>query len=277
VTAIELDPVVRAGELAIRLETLGLAATVVVACVLGALIARRTPATAGRLDGEPLQPGDLVFVVLAAIPGAVIGGRLGYGLIHLDYYSARPAALLDPGQGSLELVVGVVGAALTGGYAARLLTGSVGPWFHVAAFPTLLVIGAGKIAMAFGGTGQGLPNGGSWATSYLGAGPWGSLAPELPSHPAQLYEAAATALVAVGLLAASALGAFRRADGTAWLVGVAGWAAARTFVASIWRDAPVLGPLVAGQLLAIALFAGSLGLVVALRRPRPVRWPRGVS
>ena len=270
------DPFLRLGEIAIRLETIALALAIAAACVVGALVARRTPTIPGdRSPGAPaLRAEDLVFVALAAIPGGVVGGRAGYALLHLDYYAARPAALVDPGQGSLELSLGVVGAAVTGGFAARLLSGRAGPWFHAAAFPTLLLIGAGKVAMALGGAGQGLPDAGPWATSYAGPGPWGSLAPDMPSHPAQLYEAAAAGVVAVALLIASALGAFRGADGTAWLVGVGLWAGARTVIASTWRDAPVLGPLLAGQLLSIGLLAGCLALAVAARRPRTAIAPR---
>jgi prolipoprotein diacylglyceryltransferase len=275
------DPYLRLGDVAIRLETLALALVLAAACILGALVARRTPSDPrpGSVPSATLRAEDLVFVALAAVPGGVVGGRVGYALLHLDYYAARPASILDPGQGSLELTLGVVGAALTGGFAARLLSGRAGPWFHVAAFPTLLLVGGGKVAMALGGSGQGLPDAGPWATSYAGAGPWGSLAAELPSHPSQLYEAVATTLVALGLLVASLLGVFRAADGTAWLVGVGLWAGARTVVASTWRDAPVLGPLLAGQVLSIVLLAGCFALAVALRaarqRPRTASPSRG--
>jgi prolipoprotein diacylglyceryltransferase len=275
------DPYVRLGDVAIRIETVALALTIAAACVLGGVIARRTPAVPGdRSAGTAtLRAEDVVFVALAALPGAVAGGRIGYVLLHLDYYAARPAAILDPAQGSLELTLGVVGAALTGGVAARLLSGRAGPWFHAAAFPTLLVIGAGKVAMALGGWGQGLPDAGRWATSYAGPGPWGSIAPAVPSHPAQLYEAAATGVVALILLVASLLGAFRAADGKVWLIGVALWAGARTVVASTWRDAPVVGPLLAGQVLSIGLLAGCLGLAALMtasrRRPMRVATPGG--
>lgn len=281
VVTFAFDPYLRVGGVAVRLETLALALVVATACLLGALIARRTPLEAddASAPGAALRADDLVLVALAAIPGGIVGGRAGYVLLHLDYYAARPAAILDPGQGSLELTLGVVGAALTGGAAARLLGGRAGPWFHAAAFPTLLVIGGGKVAMALGGSGQGMPHDGAWATSYAGPGPWGSLAPELPSHPAQLYEAGATGVVALALLVASLLGAFRGSDGTAWLVAVGLWGGARAAVASTWRDAPVLGPLLAGQLLSITLLAGCLAIATGIRlaqRPsRTARAPQG--
>lgn len=256
--ALEFDPFLRFGDRLLRLETLVLAAGILGAVLLAARIALR----------ERLRPDDLVFIVLAAVPGAVVGGRLGYGLLHLDYYAVHPGAILDPGQGSLQLGLAVVGGALTGGWAARLIGEPVGRWLHVAALPLLVAIAVGKLAMALGGSGQGLPTGLPWATAYLGQGPWGSLSPELPSHPAQLYEAGATVLVlgvAIGLLTT---GAFARRDGRLFLVVLAGWAVVRTVVAATWRDSPVLGPLIGDQLVSLAIAGGCVAILRASPRLR---------
>ena len=131
--------------------------------------------------------------LLGAVPGAVVLGRLGYGLLHLDYYAGDWRALLDPAQGSLELTLAVVGGTLTGIYVAALLDAPVGRWLHVAIVPLLLVLGLGKAAQALGGSGQGTAADLAWATAYLPPGPWGSPGAEIPAHPAQLYEAATTA------------------------------------------------------------------------------------
>ncbi len=110
--------------------------------------------------------------------------------------------------------------------------------------------------MALGGAGQGAPTDAPWATQYAGPGPWGSLAADVPSHPSQLLEAAATGLVLVLVMGLGAAGAFGQRDGRAWLAAVGGWAAVRVIVASTWRDPTVLGPLRAGQLLALAIVLG---------------------
>jgi phosphatidylglycerol---prolipoprotein diacylglyceryl transferase len=269
--ALEFDPFLRLGDRLVRIETIVLAAGVLAALLIAARIARRTPADGGGVTlepGENLRPDDLLFLVLAAVPGAVVGGRLGYALLHLDYYTIHPGAILDPGQGSLELGLAIVGGALTGGLAARLLGEPVGRWLHVAALPVLAAIAVGKLAMALGGSGQGLPSNMPWATAYLGAGPWGSLGPELPSHPAQIYEAAATAVVLAAAVALLGTGAFARRDGRLFVAAIAGWALARTLVAATWRDAPVLGPLLAGQLLSIAIAAGCVALLLKARDDR---------
>src|SRR5215212_10151792 len=169
---LDFDPILRLGSIAVRLDALVAAGGVLVALIVGAILAWRQP--------EEVRPEDLLFVALAAVPGAVIGGRLGYALVHLDYYRLNPGAILDPSQGSLELTLAVAGAALTAGYAARILTGASGPWFRLAAVPTLVVLGVGKVSMALGGRGQGVPGSEPWATWYAGPGPWGSLSPATP-------------------------------------------------------------------------------------------------
>ena len=80
------DPIAQVGPWSVRLETIALAIVVFLALVLAARSARTTPVDlrrepSARLppDGEPnhLRPDDLLFIAVAAIPGAVVGGRIG--------------------------------------------------------------------------------------------------------------------------------------------------------------------------------------------------------
>ena len=269
--AFAFDPVIRLGDRVVRVETVAVALVLLASLLVAARIARGTPAgdDPGRfVHGERLRLDDFVFIALAVVPGAVIGARMGYVILHLDYYLAQPAAIVDPAQGSLQLGLGIVGGTLTGMYAARLMDQPVGRWLHVAALPLLLAICGGKFAQALGGTGQGQPANLDWATSYVGPGPWGSLGPEIPSHPAQLYEAALTAVAGLVVVALLYAGAFARRDGRVFVVALAAWALARVVAAAFWRDSPVLGPLRADQLLTIATLAGALTVLVVLGRER---------
>lgn len=99
-------------------------------------------------------------------------------------------------------------------------------------------------------------------------GPWGSLIPGVASHPSQLYEGFAALLVLQLMTIAAARGAFRAADGSALLVGIAGWAVIRVIVATTWRDASVLGPLLAEQLIALSVAAVCVLMVVSRGRRR---------
>ena len=267
------DTVVRLSETtSVRLETIGLAIVIFAGLLLAARIGSATPdvsAASGPVPG--LRVDDLVFMVVGAVPGAIAGGRLGYVLDHLAYYQANPGAVLDPAQGGLSLTLAVPFGLLTGGVIARLLGAPVTRWMHAIALPLLFVLGAGKLTGVLGGTGQGAPTDLSWATSYVGPGPWGSLAADVPSHPSQAYEAIAVGavLVAVAVLAQARM--FARRDGTILYLALLLWAGARFIVAFTWRDPVVAEPLRTEQLLLLVM--GILAVLGLLERARSGRRP----
>lgn len=275
VIAFAFDPIITIGDISVRLETLGIAAAIFLALIAAAIVARRTPAedrqaadSGAHESDEPahLRRDDLLYITLAAIPGAVIGGRIGYALLHLDYLGANPGAITDVGWGGLELALAVVGGLLTASAVAAMLGVPLGRWMHAAILPLLFALGAGKLAMVLGGSGQGQPFDGAWATAYVSPGPWGSLAPALPSHPSQAYEAAAALGVLLVIAAIMALGGFRRRSGAAFLLGLGLWAVVRALVATTWRDPAVLGGLGADQVICLAIAAVSfvlLGVMIA--------------
>jgi len=260
VIAFDFDPFLHLGDGVVRWETLGIAVAIFAALVLAGIGARTME----------LRADDLLFVVLGTVPGAVIGGRLGYILLNPAFFADQPARIIDPGIGSLELGLAVVGGALTGGIVAALLDGSVGRWFHIAALPVLVAIGVGKLATVLGGRGQGVPSDAGWATAYPGAGPWGSLAPEVPSVPAQALEGLATLGVLVLVMGVLTVPGLRRPDGRSFLVGVGLWALIRAIVASTWRDPVVAGPFRMEQLIDLGILVGCIvGIVRLVLRERP--------
>jgi len=74
-------------------------------------------------------------------------------------------------------------------------------------------MGLGKLSEVLGGSGQGVLSSAAWATAYVGPGPWGVLGPDLPAHPAQVYEAIGDGLLLVVLLILGRRGPFRAGDG----------------------------------------------------------------
>jgi len=262
VLAFDFDPWLHLGDGAVRWETVAIAVAIFLSVVLAGVAAR----------SSGLRVDDLLFVILGIVPGAVVGGRLGYVLLHPAFFTSAPGRMLDPGVGSLELTLGVVGGALTGSLVALLLDGRPGPWLRVATFPTLLVLGAGKLAMVLGGTGQGLPTSGDPATAYLGSGAWGSLGPAIPSIPSQALEAAATGIIVILIVLVSLAPALRRPDGRLFLLALAGWAIGRAIVASTWRDPVLAGPLRAEQVIDVVVAIGSLGLAFVLIAARRGGW-----
>jgi prolipoprotein diacylglyceryltransferase len=267
------DPIVTIGDLSVRLETLGAAIAIFLGLVMAALVGRRTPVDASRppgaIDAESgernrLRADDLLYIAVAAVPGAVIGARIGYALVHADYYGSNLAPLLETGQGGLQLSLGVVGGILTASVVARLLGAPLGRWLHALAIPLLLVLALGKGAMILGGSGQGQLTDVAWATAYLGPGPWGSLAPQLPANPSQAYEAVATVAVMLVVAVLVALGVFHGRNGGVFFLGLGLWAIARALVAITWRDPQVIGPLRMDQVISIVIATVSLTLVALI-------------
>jgi len=260
VIAFDFDPLIRLGDaIVVRWQTVALAVVIAAVLVVAGLMAVR----------RDLRPDDLLTIVIGAVPGAVLGGRLGYLIAHPLAFAAGPGTFLDPGAGGLELGGAVVGGIGSATLVVALLGGSIGAWANLAALPLLMAIAAGKLTMVLGGSGQGLPSEASWATAYLGPGPWGSLAPSLPSNPSQAYEAFGTlAWLAVLIIILSRTDAFGRRrgrwDGRLLLVAVAGWAMIRAAVSTTWRDPVDIAPLPAGGWLAVGVAVGAVALFVAV-------------
>ena len=265
VITITFDPVLRLSDTSsVRHETVALAIVILLGLTAAAWIGAR--ATGDGVDARALRIDDLVFISVGSVPGAIVGGRLGYVLDHLDYYRANPSAILDAAQGGLTLTLAVPLAILSGALIARLLGAPVGRWLHVAALPLLFVLAGGKLAGVLGATGQGAASDLEWATAYAGPGPWGSLAAELPAHPSQVYEAVAIAVAIVVLFVLTRLGGFRRRNGAVMFLALGLWAIARLVVGFTWRDDVAFGPLRVEQLLAIAvLLIAVAGLLARLR------------
>ncbi|HSL75448.1 MAG TPA: prolipoprotein diacylglyceryl transferase family protein [Candidatus Limnocylindrales bacterium] len=264
VIAFDFDPLVQlAANVVVRWQTLALA--------LALLVSLATAAVLGRRHG--LRSDDLLYMVIGSAPGAIVGGRIGYALLVPEAFSGGPMTLIDPAIGGLELGLAVVGGIATGSIVGALLGAPVRRWAHLVTIPLLTAIVAGKLAMVLGGSGQGRFFDGDWATAFVGAGPWVSLAADVPSHPAQVYEALGTTLVALLILMASSLGAFRARDASRLFVAVALWCVVRAAVSTTWRDPVVAGPLPTGGVIALVLAVGALGgaMVVGAWLPRRSR------
>ena len=241
------------GDLAVRWGAIALTVVIVLALVAAAMLAR----------ASDLRADDVVFIAVGTVPGAVIGARLGYALLHWSVYAGDLARLIDPSVGGLELGLGVVGGLLTGAYVASLLGAPLGRWLHLAALPVLFALGAGKLTLILTGSGQGLPSTDQWATAYLGAGPWGSLAPALPSNPSQAYEGIATLAILLVLTLVVIL----------FYLAIGLWAVARVAVSTTWRDPVVALGLNAGGLIALGIAIACLVALVALTVRPPVGAP----
>jgi len=292
VITLDFDPLLPIAGLTIRWQTIGVTFALLIALAVAALMApdvraqrpffRRRRADlrtqypdAPQVAGSPVEPSghslrldDMLLIIAGTVPGAVVGGRIVHGLVYWDAYAAAPQKLLDPLVGSLSLLGAVLGGLAGAIYVARLIGAPVGRWASAAAVPLLLALGLGKIAQVLGGSGQGLPFDGPWAVAFAGSGPWVSLAADVPSHPAQVYEGLwlLLGIPIVLLLAGKRHKPLRVNPLVAWadraapdgrLFGLAvGWfLLGRVLVGSTWRDEPVISLLNMEQLLALAALA----------------------
>ena len=256
----DFDPFVELfGDLSVRWGAIALAIVITAALILAGLLAR-----SGGLRGD-----DVVFITVGIVPGAVIGGRIGYVLLHPGLFDGDLARVLDPAVGGLELGLAVVGGFITGVYVAGLLGASVGRWLHVAAAPALFAIGAGKLTMVLTGSGQGVPSDAAWATAYAGSGPWGSLVPGLPSVPSQALEGTATLAILAALTLVLIAGGFARRDGRLFFIAVGLWALVRAAVSTTWRDPAVIAGLGMGGIVALGIAAAcAIGVIWLTVRTR---------
>ena len=263
VLTLSFDPVVLLGDTAsVRVETIALAFVLFVGLVLAVLVGRRGPEPALRID-------DLIFMVVGAVPGAIVGGRLGYVLDHSGFYQANPGLITDPGQGGFTLTLALPLGMLSGAVIGRLLGAPIGRWMHALALPLLFVLAGGKVAGILGATGQGQPSELPWATAYVGPGPWGSIAADVPSHPSQAYEAIAVVVVIAALWLLSYSPLIARRDGAAMWAALGLWCVARFVVGFSWRDPAEVGVLRVEQVL--ALVVGLVALAGLVERARAHR------
>jgi len=264
VIVFDFDPFAQLfGDLAVRWGTVALTLAIVLSFILAAVLAR----------GGGLRVDDIAFIAVGIVPGAVVGGRIGFALIHWSFYGADPGVLIDPSVGGLDLGLAVVGGTLSGSYVASLLGAPLGRWLHVAAAPALFVIGSGKLSMVLSGAGQGAPSDEAWATAYAGAGPWGSLAPAIPSNPSQAYEGIASLAILAVLAVFLIVGAFRRRDGRVFYLAIGLWAIARAAVSMTWRDPAAAAGLPAAGIIAVSIAIGCAILFVGLTVLNLVRGP----
>ncbi len=178
-----LDPVALSlGPLVVRWYGLAYVAGFALAAFIIYRIARRW-----RLG---LTMDDLLTLMICAIVGVVVGGRLGYVLFYGDgYYFAHPLEILAFNQGGMSFHGGLVGLLAGGAVAARLTRVPYLTLADLGAIAAPLGLFFGRCANFVNGELWGAPTDGPWGVVFGGA------AGMMPRHPSQLYEAVLEGLV----------------------------------------------------------------------------------
>lgn len=266
-----LDPVALSlGPLVVRWYGLAYVAGFALAAFIIYRIARRW-----RLG---LTMDDLLTLMICAIIGVVVGGRLGYVLFYGDgYYFAHPLEILAFNQGGMSFHGGLVGLLAGGAVAARLTRVPYLTLADLGAIAAPLGLFFGRCANFVNGELWGAPTDGPWGVVFGGA------AGMMPRHPSQLYEAVLEGLVIFCVLFALSRRLPPRPRGTfvgAFLVlyGIF------RFLIEFVREPDVQlgylwgGWLTMGQLLSAPLVVAGVALLVyAARRKLPQEGPQRPS
>ncbi len=177
-----IDPIaLRIGPLAVRWY--GLAYLAAFLCAYFVIRWLRT-----RWELE-LSEDDLLTILLAAVIGVLLGGRLGYVLFYGNgYYFSHPAAILALWDGGMSFHGGLAGIIIAAGVVAKTMR---------IPFMTLCDLGsaAAPIGLFFGRLAN-FVNQELWGRTT--SVPWGVVFPAAgptPRHPSQLYEAALEGVV----------------------------------------------------------------------------------
>lgn len=209
---------------------------------------------------------DLLSLVLAAVIGVVVGGRLGYVLFYSGgSYLSNPAQILAIWTGGMSFHGGLVGILIAGAVAARILRM---PWL------TLCDLGAvcapvglflGRLANFVNNELWGRVTTMPWGVVFPGAGP-------LPRHPSQLYEAVLEGVVilVVMLWLATRNPTPPRGLLAGWLMTLYG---VFRILAELFREPDVQlgflpGGITMGQLLSVPVLLGGIALLAWVYRQR---------
>ena len=127
---------------------------------------------------------SLTIVLLAAMIGVIVGGRLGYVLFYnFDMYAANPLLILNFSRGGMSFHGGFVGAIIAAVIASRIIKMPFLSLVDLAMIGVPIGLFFGRCANFVNGELWGAPTDLPWGVVFGGS------AGSEPRHPSQLYEA----------------------------------------------------------------------------------------
>jgi len=253
-----IDPVaIRLGPLAVHWYGLAYLAGFVAAALILRVLARRW-----KLN---LTDDDVLNIMLAAVLGVIIGGRLGYVLFYGGgYYWEQPARILRLWDGGMSFHGGLIGILVAGAIVARSIGMPLLSLWDMGAVGAPVGFGAGRVANFINAELWGRVTDVPWGMVFPGAG-------ALPRHPSQLYEALleGAVLLTVMIVLAWRLPPRPRGELIGWLLALYG--VFRIFAESFREPDAQLsflfgGWLTMGMLLSVPMVLGGVWLIVWARR-----------
>ena len=138
---------------------------------------------------------NICVVIICAMVGVIIGGRLGYVLAYNGpFYAAHPLEVLNFANGGMSFHGGVVGALFAGIVAAKIVKMPYLSLLDVAIIGVPIGLFFGRCANFVNGELWGAPTDLPWGVVFGGS------AGMVPRHPSQLYEALLEGVVLFAIL-----------------------------------------------------------------------------
>lgn len=216
-----------------------------------------------RRWGLGLSSDDEAFVMLAAVLGVVLGGRLGYVLFYgAGVYWREPLRILQVWDGGMSFHGGLAGILLAGVLVSRRMRVPFLTLCDIGAIAAPLGFGLGRLANFVNDELWGRVSSVPWAMVFPNGGP-------LPRHPSQLYEALLEGAVLLTLMLVLSRRDRPRGELAGWMLTL--YALFRIFV-EFFREPDVqigflAGGVTMGQLLSVPVLAVGVWLLVrALKR-----------
>lgn len=161
-----------------------------IAYALGFLLAAAIIYFVGKRWKMRFDLNALCVVIICAMVGVIVGGRLGYVLIYNgEFYAAHPAEILNFAHGGMSFHGGLIGALIAGIVAAKIVRMPYLSLVDVAIIGVPIGLFFGRCANFVNGELWGAPTDLPWGVVFGGSAGF------VPRHPSQLYEALLEGLV----------------------------------------------------------------------------------
>lgn len=221
---------------------------------------------------------SICVILICAMAGVIIGGRLGYVLFYnFEMYAANPLEIFNFSHGGMSFHGGFVGALLAGIVAAKIIKMPYLTLVDLAVIGVPLGLIFGRVANFINGELWGAPTGLPWGVIF------GGIAGMEPRHPSQLYEALLEGVLLFIVLFALARKTPPRPRGTFFGVFMLGYGICRFLIEFVRQPDAQLGYLwggwlTMGQVLSLPLvIAGVALLVYAFKTRRPQEGPKSLD
>ncbi len=204
-----------------------------------------------------IEEEDILDLLLAAVPAAIIGARIYYVIFSWDYYKGDFMKIINTREGGL---------AIHGALIASILVGII--------FCRVKKINFWKLADLTGPSiilGQAIGRWGNYANGEAHGGPtnlpWAIIVQGQKVHPTFLYESLWDFAVFLFLLWYRKR---KKAEGEVFLLYLALYSLGRFFIEGLRTDSLMFGPIRVAQLISIITIAISAAIFIIIRKKYPL-------